>query len=169
MYLLDVLVGEVDAARVRFVFSEELHRDAVLVSEWRRNCGPVPFPSLVRVLQRSLSDLSADEADAIFHSLGSGRCPPALSGPEQEWFELLRAIGRRDAPGMENGARLVLSHPSDLSPGALRYAVAAGMLGAITRADLTGAGEIWAQHGGSIHSSDDLLLRVLVARSTARK
>jgi len=169
MYLFDVLVGEADAARVRFIASEELHQDAVLVSEWRRSCGPAPFPSLVRVLQRSLADLSADEADRIFHSLESGRCSPALSGLEQEWFELLHAIGRRDAAGMENGAQRVLSYPLDLSPGALRYAVAAGMLGAITRADLTGAGEIWARHGSSIHLRDDLLLRVLVARAKARK
>jgi len=169
MYLFDVLRGTTDATRVRFVASDELQQDAASVSEWLRTCGPMPFASLVRVLQRSLSELSLDEADAIFQSIESGRCAPVLSRLEREWFDLLHAVGLRDPAGMEVGARLVLSHQGELSPPAVRYAVAAGMLGAITRGDLAGAREIWSRHGGSIPSSGELLLRMLVERSERQK
>jgi len=169
MYLFDVLRGTTDATRVRLVASDELQQDAASVSEWLRTCGPLPFASLVRVLQRSLSELSLDEADAIFQSIESGRCAPALSRLEREWFDLLHAVGLRDPAGMEAGARQVLSHPGELSPPAVRYAVAAGMLGAITRGDLAGAREIWSRHGGSIPSSGELLLRMLVERSEGQK
>jgi hypothetical protein len=169
MYLFDVLRGTTDASKVRLVASDELQQDAASVSEWLRTCGPIPFASLVRVLQRSLSELSLDEAEAIFQSIESGRCAPALSRLEREWFDLLHAVGLRDPAGMEAGARLVLSHQGELSPPAVRYAVAAGMLGAITRGDLAGAREIWSGHGGSIPSSGELLLRMLVERSGGQK
>jgi spermidine synthase len=169
MYLFDVLRGTTDASRVRLVASDELQQDAASVSEWLRTCGPMPFASLVRVVQRSLSELSLDEAEAIFQSIESGRCAPALSRLEREWFDLLHAVGLRDPAGMEAGAKLVLSHQGELSPPAIRYAVAAGMLGAITRGDLAGAREIWSGHGGSIPSSGELLLRMLVERSRGQK
>jgi uncharacterized membrane-anchored protein len=54
------------------------------------------------------------------------------------------------------------------APLALHYAVAAGMLGALAQGDAAGAREIWMRHGHSIRADDDLLLRVLVARTAAR-
>jgi hypothetical protein len=40
------------------------------------------------------------------------------------------------------------------------------MLGSIAQKDLAGARELWSREGGSIDLTDDLLLRVLVARSS---
>ena len=164
MYLRDVLLRKVDPAKVRFVLSDDLHEDAKAVSEWLRSCGALPFPSVVRVLQRCLPDLSADEADAIFNALESGGCAPRVLGMERDWLELLHSVGARDPAGMASGARKLLAQPAGMSAPAVRYAVAAGMLGSIVRGDLAGARELWSRHGGGVPLSDDWLLRMMVAR-----
>ena len=117
------------------------------------------------MLQRSLADLSVDEADAIFRSLHSSRCAFSLNPLERDWLDLLHAVGRRDPAGMIAGARRVLVEPRALSAPAVRYAVAAGMLGALAQGDVAGASEVWTRYGSSIAVADDLLLRTLVART----
>jgi spermidine synthase len=165
MYLFDVLLKRVDANEVRFVASDDLHEDARKVSRWLGTCGTPPFASLVRVLQRSLADLSSDEADAIFRSIDSGRCGDGFRPFERDWLGLLHAVGRRDAPGMVAAAGQVLVEERELSAPSVHYAVAAGMLGALAQGDMTGAREIWVRYGQSIPVTDDLLLRALVARA----
>ena len=165
MYLFEVLLERVDPRKVRFIASDDLHDDACSVATWLEGCGTPPFPSLARVLQRSLADLSVDEADAIFRSLHSSRCAFSLNPLERDWLDLLHAVGRRDPAGMIAGARRVLVEPRALSAPAVRYAVAAGMLGALAQGDVAGASEVWTRYGSSIAVADDLLLRTLVART----
>ena len=169
MYLRDVLQGGIDANEMRVVKSDELHQDALAVSRWLRECGAVPFASLVRMLQGTLADVSVDEANGIFRALESNRCAASFSPFERRWLGLLHAVGRRDAAAMRAGALDALSRPEELSPQALHYAVAAGMLGSVAVDDLAGAREIWERSGGSIRAEDSLLLRILVARSGARR
>lgn len=168
MYLFDVLARATDPAQQRLIASDELHEDALAVSRWLRTCGPAPFPSLVRVLQHVVPDLSIQEVDAIFRELGSGACAASFSPVERQWLTLLRAVGWRDGAGMTSAARKLLSMEPVMSPPSRHYAVAAGMLGAIAQGDPAGAREIWSRFGGSIASDRELLLRMLVTRSGAR-
>ena len=169
MYLFDVLAGATDPARDRVIVSDELHQDALAVSRWRRTCGPAPFPSLVRVLQYTVPELSIQEVEAIFRELGSGPCAASFPPVERQWLTLLRAVGWRDGAGMASAARRLLSTEPVLSPQSRHYAVAAGMLGALAQGDPAGAREIWSRFGTPIASDRDLLLRTLVTRAGARR
>jgi hypothetical protein len=64
-------------------------------------------------------------------------------------------------------ARRLLDAEPALSLSSKRYLVAAGMLGSIAQRDPAAARELWSRHAPSLGSSEDLLLRFLVARSSA--
>ena len=66
---------------------------------------------------------------------------------------------------MATSARRLLDTEPDLSVPTQRYLVAAGMLGSIGQGDPAAARELWSRYASSLGSSEDLLLRVLVARS----
>jgi hypothetical protein len=66
---------------------------------------------------------------------------------------------------MAETARNLLAAEPDLGASSERYLVAAGMLGSIAQGRPADARDLWARHERSLGPGQDLLLRVLVARS----
>ena len=80
---------------------------------------------------------------------------------------MLEAIGRRDGRETAAASRAVLAAEPRLDPASRRFLVTAGMLGSLAQGNVTDARDLWLREGRSIELADDLLLRVLVARSVA--
>jgi hypothetical protein len=127
---------------------------------------PVPLTSLVRVGQAMVADLTPGDLDAIWWALSSTGCPRHFSAQDRDWVALLQAIGRRDGTRMTAAARQLLAAEPDLGAPSKRYLVAAGMRGSIAQGKPADARELWARHQHSLGPGEDLLLSVLVARST---
>jgi spermidine synthase len=166
MWLRDLLLQRT-TAEDQLVESRELHEHARALSRWLEDCErrPVPLTSIIRVFQSMVADLSAGELDQVWWALASSGCPRHFSAQDRDWVALLQAIGRRDGARMATSARRLLAAEPGLSVPSRRYLVAAGMLGSIAQKDLAGARELWSGNAGSLGSTGDLLLRVLVARS----
>jgi predicted membrane-bound spermidine synthase len=148
--------------------SRELNDHARVVSDWMGACQrqPVPLASLVRVLQAMVADLTPGDLDAVWWALSSSGCPRRFSAQDRDWIALLQAIGRRDGARMADAARQLLVAEPDLGVSSKRYLVAAGMLGAIAHGSPADARELWKRHEKSLGQDQDLLIRVLVARSS---
>ena len=143
----------------------ELDEQAKAVVAWLRACSgkPLPLTQVLSVAQAMLPDVTPAELDAIWRGFESAPCAKELSARDRVWLQFLETVGRRDPKGMAAGARLILASEQGLRPRSMRYLVAAGMLGSIVSGDRTGARELWSRH--PVDLSDDLLLRVLVART----
>jgi len=166
MWLRDVFLRRTSLAE-QVVASRELHDHASAVSDWMNDCArrPVPLTSLVRVGQAMVADLTPGDLDAVWWALSSTGCPRRFSAQDRDWIALLQAIGRRDGARMAAAARQLLAAEPDLGAPSKRYLVAAGMLGSVAEGKPVDARELWARHQGSLGPGEDLLLRVLVARS----
>ncbi len=166
MWLRELLLKRT-TAESQFVESKELHEHARALSEWLKDCErrPVPLTSIIRVFQSMVADLAPGELDEVWWALASSGCPRHFSAQDRDWVALLQAIGRRDAARMATSARQLLAAEPGLSLPSKRYLVAAGMLGSIARKDPTEARELWSRNASSLGPTEDLLLRVLVARS----
>ena len=109
-----------------------------------------------------MSDLKPAELDQVWQSV-AGACgePPSR---QRQWLAYFRAAGRRDGAGMAATARQLLDMETTLTGPTQRYLVVAGLLGSIASQDLAGARDLWTRYASTVGASDDLLLRVLVAR-----
>lgn len=166
IWLRDVLLRRLDAS-LKFVLSQDLHDHARAVAEWLGNCQgrTLPLRSLLRTAQSMLAELTKNDLEPIWHAVHA--CEASLSARDREWVGVLEAIGRRDGPRAAARSRAVLAGEPRLDPGARRFLVTAGMLGSLAQGDVAAARELWLQEGRLIELADDLLLRVLVARTGA--
>ncbi len=160
IWLRDVMLGGTTITD-QLVVSRELHDHARTVVDWLANCDqrPVPLTSLIRVVQSMVADLTAGDLDEIWYAIASRGCARRFSVQDREWVAFLQSVGRRD------GRRLLATEP-DLQVSSKRYLVAGGMLGSIAQGQPAAADELWSRYKQSLGSSDDLLLRVLIARSS---
>jgi hypothetical protein len=147
------------------VRSQDLHDEARRLAEWLRSCEghALPLRSLVRVAESMLAQLTPGDLGAIWHAVRA--CGASLSARDREWLAVLEAIGRRDGARAAAAARAALAAEPRLDRGSRRFLVTAGMLGSLAQGDVAAARNLWAIEGASISLEDDLLLRVLVARS----
>jgi predicted membrane-bound spermidine synthase len=168
MRLRDLLLKRIPLTDAS-VQSPGLGEHARAVSLWLEQCKgeEVPLTSLLRVAQAMVADLTIADLESVWGALFSSECAQRFSQQDLEWLGLLRAIGRRDASAMASGARHLLSVERDLAIPTKRYLIAAGMLGSIALGDLAGAHELWSSHRASMPGPGDLLLQLLVARSSA--
>jgi spermidine synthase len=166
MSLRDLLL-ERTTADTQFVESKELLDHGRAVSDWLADCAghPVPLTSLVRVFQSMVGELPAADLDEVWWAIASSGCGRQFSPQDRDWVGLLQAVGQRDAPRMATAARRLLEAEPGLSLPSERYLVAAGMLGSIAARDPAAARDLWARHAPSLASTEDLLLRFLIARS----
>ncbi len=116
------------------------------------------------------SYLTPSELEPFWKTLESGRCAATSSPLERQWYNLFRAVGKRDAARMLEGARTLLASQKDLSPLARRYLLASGMLGALAKGDQGTSQQLWEEYRGITFGKDepDLLFRLLVADSMSR-
>ena len=65
-------------------------------------------------------------------------------------------------------ARRLLEVETTLTGPTQRYLVVAGMLGSLASGDRAAAQDLWTRYASAVGATDDLLLRVLVARVGAQ-
>jgi len=163
VWLRDVIVKRQQVTE-RSVVSPDLHEQVQRLSRWLRNCDPaaLPLADFIPVAQLLVSDLKPAELDQVWQSV-AGACgePPSR---QRQWLAYFRAAGRRDGAGMAATARQLLDMETTLTGPTQRYLVVAGLLGSIASQDLAGARDLWTRYASTVGASDDLLLRVLVAR-----
>jgi hypothetical protein len=166
MWLRDALLHRLGASEP-FIVSPELHEHARVLAEWLGNCAgrALPLRNLLRVAEAILAELTPRDLETIWSAVR--RCDRSLSPRDREWLGVLEAVGRRDGRQTAATSRAVLAAQPRLDPGSRRFLVTAGMLGSLAQDDIAAARDLWLREGRSIGLSDDLLLRVLVARSGA--
>jgi spermidine synthase len=136
------------------------------LAEWTRGCAAeLPLVSLIDTAQILIPELSPAELEAIWRQIETGPCAAHLDARGRAWLALLRACGERAPDRMHAAAVALLSQETGLRAHSARYAVAAGMLGAIGAGETASARDLWSTYGNGIESADELLLRTLVARS----
>ena len=164
----DVLVQRQEVTK-KVVVWPELHEQAQRLSEWLRSCSgkALPVADFIPVAQLLVTDLKPAELDAVWRSLESacGGHPPER---QREWLAFFRAAGRRDGAGMAAEARRLLEVETTLTGPTQRYLVVAGMLGSLASGDRATAQDLWTRYASAVGATDDLLLRVLVARVGAQ-
>ena len=112
--------------------------------------------------------LNSSELEPFWRVLESGVCP-ALQGssPERQWYNLFKAVGRRDGAGMLEGAQTILANNPDMTQLARRYLLAAGMVGALANGDRGASQRLWSKYRDITfgETEPDLLFQLLAAKS----
>jgi hypothetical protein len=110
------------------------------------------------------------EADALWVELRAHPCALTASGTDQDWLQLLEAVGRQEPTTIAGAARALLDAAGDWPQERLGYLIAAAMLGELTQGNAKAALEIWERHGGPRWNPNEvnLTLRLLTALAVAR-
>jgi spermidine synthase/MFS family permease len=110
------------------------------------------------------------ELEPFWKMLESGRCAATLSVLERQWYNLFKAVGKRDAAHMLEESRALLSNMSHVTPLARKYLLASGMLGALAQGDRRESHRLWSENKDITFGNDepDLLFRLLSAESRER-
>jgi len=167
-WLRDVLVQRQEVTN-KVVAWSDLHEQAQRLSRWLRTCDApaLPLPDFIPVAQLLITDLKPPELDAVWRSIDSA-CGGNPSQRERSWLDFFRAAGHRDGTAMAVTARRLLDMEVTLTGPTQRYLVVAGLLGSIASGDVAGARDLWTRYSSPVGGTDDLLLRVLVARLGAQ-
>lgn len=123
--------------------------------------------SLFDVSVNMIPYLSPSELGQFWKALESAPCASKLTAQERQWITLFKAVGNRDAPRMAMAARSLLETINPSLVAAVRYLVAAGMLGSLAEGDRAGSYSLWSKYGAMMPGDNqtDLLFRLLVAES----
>jgi hypothetical protein len=126
--------------------------------------------SLFATSIRMIPYLTPAELDSIWNSMEAGPCSASLSTSVKELVSLLKATGRRDGTEMASRAKALLAGSGNMTTGTVKYLVATGMLGAISRGDKISASQLWSGYNTAIfgQSEPDLLFRLLAAESVEK-
>ena len=114
--------------------------------------------------------LTSSELEPFWKVLESGVCATLPgSSPERQWYNLFKAVGRRDGDGMLEGAKAILANNPDMTPLARRYLLAAGMVGALANGDRGTSQRLWSKYRDITfgETEPDLLFQLLAAKSRA--
>ncbi len=105
--------------------------------------------------------------EAVWNKLESGPCDRFLSLAEKNWIALFKAVGRRDAVGMVNGARVLLENVQRMDPEPSGFLVASGMVGYLMQGDREGSLRLWNAYRSHLFGTrqPDLFFRLLAAES----
>ena len=83
------------------------------------------------------------ELETMWERTGARLCQESLSPYARDWLRLHRSVGRRDGPAMAALAgRLIAEASERLEQRELDYLLTAGLTGALSTGDRTGAGEL---------------------------
>ncbi|HWE24076.1 MAG TPA: hypothetical protein VG496_09060, partial [Myxococcales bacterium] len=163
-WLRDLLIYRQQVTQ-KLVVWPELHEQAQRLSRWLRTCDApaLPLVDFIPVAQLMLADLKPAELDRVWQSVESacgGDAPPR----QRLWLDFFRATGHRHGAAMASAARHLLDTETALTGPTQRYLVVAGLLGSIASGDENAARDLWARYSSTVGATDDLLMRVLVAR-----
>jgi hypothetical protein len=123
------------------------------------------FHSLYQLARTFNPMLPADDAGALWERLDRSACASRIGGDERRWMDLMKAVGRRDAPQMAQLAEALLAKPSDLPAGHRQYLMAAGMTGYLAQGDRARAAALWNRYPKDVDLTNDIGLRLLYAHA----
>jgi len=111
--------------------------------------------------------LRPEELEAVWKKLESGPCARFLSPAEKNWIALFKAMGRRDAVAMVNGARVLLENVQRIDPEPSGFLVASGMVGYLMHGNREGSLRLWNAYRSYLFGTrhPDLFFRLLSAES----
>jgi predicted membrane-bound spermidine synthase len=144
-------------------------------SEFRQlfyDCPPIAdrtgrMGNLFRTAADMVPYLRPQELEAVWNKLESGPCARFLSLDEKNWIALFKAVGRRDAGAMVNGAGVLLENVQRMDPEPSGFLVASGMVGSLMQGDREGSLRLWNAYRSHLFGTrqPDLFFRLLAAES----
>jgi spermidine synthase/MFS family permease len=153
-----------------------IHQDLIQQVVWlkafcRGDASPDEDKRLMALFNLSIAMLpylTTTELDRVWKSLESGQCLRAQTFLERQWYRMFKAVGRRDAAEMLEGARDLFKNGNRLTGVEQKYLVAAGMLGALAQGNRPEAHRLWSQYKTALFGDNepDLLFRLLAAEAT---
>ena len=123
------------------------------------------FHSLYQLARTLNPMLSAQEAGAVWDRIEHGACSSLVAPDEQQWIDLMKAVGNRAAPEMARLAEALLARSSDLPTGHRKYLMAAGMAGYLAQGKRAEASALWNRYPKDADGTDDIGLRLLHAHT----
>ena len=123
------------------------------------------FHSLYQLARTFNPMLPADAAGTLWERLDRSACASGIGGDERQWMDLMKAVGRRDAPQMAQLAEALLAKPSDLPAGHRQYLMAAGMTGYLAQGKRAEAAALWNRYPKDVDATNDIGLRLLYAHA----
>jgi hypothetical protein len=150
---------------------DDLRAPAEEASDWLRACragalAPFPVDAWIHVAVTTWPLLPAAEIELVWEGTDDPACRGGLASSDRSWFDLLQAVGRRDAAGMVSAGTFLLA-PGRLGGVPLRYAVASTMLGLVATGNRQAARAVWERHRSTLAGTPDLALEMLCAAAAA--
>ena len=109
--------------------------------------------SLWRLAEIMNPGLLPEQAGLVWRRVTDAPCYAGLARFQQEWIELFRAVGARDAVRMaELGAR-ILAGPSEINQESHEYLWMAGLTGHLAAGDKAGAKQLWDLYSARLKKS----------------
>ena len=109
--------------------------------------------SLWRVAEIVNPGLPAAQAGEVWARIAATPCYAGLEKYQQQWIELFRAVGARDAAKMADLGGKVLASAAEINAESVEYVWMAGLTGHIASGDRAGAKRLWEQHAPRLAKS----------------
>ena len=123
------------------------------------------FHSLYQLARTLNPMLPAAEAGSVWDRIERSPCRAGFTPEERQWIEMMKAVGRRDAPQMARLAEALLAKTSDLPAGHRLYLIAAGMAGYLAEGRRAEAAALWNRYPADADITGDIGLRLLYAHA----
>ena len=123
--------------------------------------------ALIRIASLLAPFLQPGELQGLWPVVEALPCATALRGPQRDWLELMKAIGRRDAGAMADASARLFANGEDATALRRRFLLAAGMLGNVAAGRTQAARALWmAQAPRALDKNPpSLMLRILAAHA----
>ncbi len=106
------------------------------------------FRQVMSISDKLVPYLPPNDLASIWQKVSQSGCLAPLTARERQWFELIRAVSRRDIYAMATLSTRLLETAEGNSPGDKRdYLVAAAMLGYLAQGAPERAKAVWNDHG----------------------
>jgi spermidine synthase len=146
-------------------------QQAVRLKKLFHDCNSLPdqngqLESLFTTADNIIPYLTPAELERIWQALESGACAASLPALDKKCVVLLKAVSRRDAPGMVAAAQALLEG-RNFSATTLKYIASSGMLGYLMQGKKEESYVLWSQYKTAMfgYLEPNLLFRLLVAES----
>ncbi len=153
----------------------DLLRHAMLTQRLADKCHGDSLPklwldSVYEIMKTITPYLTPSEMDTLWRRLRASDCHRRLHATQQDVFDLLGAVGRREAPAMARLAEKLLKNGEVGNNQEKKYLLASGMLGYLADNKPETAHLLWKTYAPGVLGSQppDILLRLLWSHSVYR-
>ena len=108
------------------------------------------------IMAVSLPFLDAATGIALVDKIASAKCTAQQERLSLLWFDLYRAVARRDATNMSSAAHRLLVDEAEMAPVLKPYLVIAAMLGHITSGSPEQARAVWDRYSQKVFGDREL-------------